>query len=189
MQLKYKVNMHLDAEGLAVDLIAGGFDLLSGAISNSPPRKEKDVDPTIFALKSFLINKIPLLISQALVPVLIASHISPEHCVERALTHVDSSVFPSISLGMIKESVLSDVRQQFLFSCVLHSLIAAGSVDRLLGEQPFVAIPDSSSRYLKHILVEECTADSDRIGQLIDDLEKLDGNAGAICLAITEVSS
>jgi mediator of RNA polymerase II transcription subunit 5 len=189
MQLKYKVNMHLDAEGLAVDLVVGGFDLLSGATSSAPARKGKDADPAIFSLKSFLINKIPLLLSQALVPILIAHHISPEHCIERALTHVDSSVFPSVSVGMIKESVLSDVRQQFLFSCVLHSLIRAESVARLLEEQPFTAVPDSSSRYVKDMLVEECTSDSERIGQLVDDLEKLDGNAGAICLAITEVST
>jgi mediator of RNA polymerase II transcription subunit 5 len=88
---------------------------------------------------------------------------------------------------MISESVLSDVRQQFLFSCVLHSLLRAESVEGLLGEQPFTPVPDPATRYVKETLVEECSSDSERIGQLIEELEKLDGNAGAISNTIAEV--
>jgi mediator of RNA polymerase II transcription subunit 5 len=43
------------------------------------------------------------------------------------------------------------------------------------------------SRYTKEILVDRCANDPERAVQLVDELEKLDGNGGAISLALTEV--
>jgi hypothetical protein len=57
----------------------------------------------------------------------------------------------------------------------------------LLGEQPFTPIPEQSTKLIKDTLFQECILDSERVGELAETLEKLDGNAGAIALAIAEV--
>jgi mediator of RNA polymerase II transcription subunit 5 len=180
LQLRYKLNQQFDAESAAIDLIVGGFDLLSSALSQTEPLQD------LFAYKSFLINKTPYFINNMLVPLMSTPAMS-EHCVQQAMAHVDPSVFPSMSLGMVNRSLLSDLRQQFLFSCVTHSLIHAESVEKLLGEQPFSTIPDPTKRLVKEVLVEECSSDSEKHKELVEGLEKLDGNAGAISLALAEV--
>jgi mediator of RNA polymerase II transcription subunit 5 len=177
--MSYKIDLQLDVESLAIDLVVATFDLLSCAIVR------KESDQTIFTFKTFLINKIPTLLAK-----LSASMYSsdrPEFCIGQALNHVDPTVFPSVSYGMMSNSPLQDVRQEFLFSCTLHSLLRTESIEGLLGESPFTSPPKPASRYAKESLVEQCSSDSERIGQLIEQLEKLDGNAGAISLTVTEV--
>jgi mediator of RNA polymerase II transcription subunit 5 len=179
LQMKYKVNIQTDIESEAVDLVVGSFDLLAYAMARKEP------DQVMFALKSFLINKIPIVISN-----LSASMYSSdraEYCIVQAMSHVDPTSFPSVSFGMLHESALQDVRQQFLFSCVLHSILRRESVDDLLGEAPFSPPPEPSSRLVKDDLYQQCAADSERITELIEQLEKLDGNAGAISTAVLQV--
>lgn len=180
LQMKYKINMQTDVESAVIDLVVGSFDLLAYAKA----RRESDL--VMFAMKSFLINKIPILVSS-----LSASMYPPdrvEDCIVQAVSHVDPTLFPSPSFGLLHESVLQDVRQQFLFSCVLHSLLRRESVDTLLGEAPFSPPPEPSSRLAKDDLYQQCAADSERITELIEQLEKLDGNAGAISAVILQVS-
>jgi mediator of RNA polymerase II transcription subunit 5 len=174
------MNLQLDVDSLAIDLVVASFDLLSCAIVR------KESDQTIFTFKSFLINKIPTLL--ATLSASMYSSDRPEFCIGQALNHVDPAVFPSVSYGMMSDSRLQDVRQEFLFSCTLHSLLRAESIEGLLGEAPFTSPPKPASRYTKESLVEQCSSDSERIGQLIEELEKLDGNAGAISLTVTEVA-
>jgi mediator of RNA polymerase II transcription subunit 5 len=180
LQTRYKVNLQVDVEALSIDLIVGAFDILSSAVS----RKE-NVD-MVFALKSFLINKIPLFLTN-----LAASMYSsdrPEYCLGQALSRVDPSIFPPPSFGMMSDNTLQDVRQEFLFSCTLHSILRSSNMEALLGEQPtFSQPPDPSSRYIKETLVEQASSDPDKITQLIEELDKLNGNAGAISWAVVEV--
>lgn len=140
----------------------------------------------MFALKSFHTNKIPLLIS-ALSPSMFVP-LTPEFCISQAMTHVDLTIFPAPSYGMMSNSPLQDVRQEFLFSCVLHALLQAESIEALLTESPFTPIPSPDRRYTKDRLLQQITAGSDRISQIIKELEALDGNAGAIVAAVTEVN-
>jgi mediator of RNA polymerase II transcription subunit 5 len=180
LQTKYKVNLQVDVETLAIDLVVGAFDILSSAVS----RKEND--QTIFALKSFLINKIPLLLTN--LSATMYSSERPEYCLAQALSRVDNVVFPPPSFGMMSDNTLQDVRQEFLFSCTLHSILRSSSIEALLGEQPtFSQPPDPSARYIKETLMEQANSDPDKITQLIEQLDKLNGNAGAISWAIVEV--
>lgn len=80
---------------------------------------------------------------------------------------------------------LSDVRQAFLNACVLHGQITAGAVERLLGEQPTQSLP--GNRYQKRALLDQCKSNFDKISAYINEMENLDGNAGAIVGAVTEV--
>jgi mediator of RNA polymerase II transcription subunit 5 len=140
----------------------------------------------MFCLKSFLINKIPTLLT-ALAGSMFEP-LTPEFCISDALQHVDLNAFPSFALGMISDSPLQDVRQEFIYACILHGLLPVGSVERLLGETPFNPPPSQETRYHKDILVQRCVTEPGKAAQLVDELEKLDGNGGAIVVALTQVS-
>ena len=135
--------------------------------------------------KSFHTNKIPLLVSE-LAPSMFLP-LTPEFCISQAMTRVDNTVFPAPSYGMMSDSLLQDVRQEFLFACALHSLLRAESIETLLGESPFTLAPTPDRRYTKGGLLQQISGGTDVVSQLITELENLDGNAGAIVAAVTEV--
>ncbi|KAF2399114.1 Med5-domain-containing protein [Trichodelitschia bisporula] len=168
-----------DTQQLVVDLIVASFDLLLSATERN------ESGQTIDSLKSFLINKIPALLVSLMGSMY--PSVTPEFCIAQALQHVDPNAFPPFSSGMISNSTLQEVRQEFLFACVLHSLLPAENIDRLLGETPLAYPPNPHSRYLKEDLLQQCANDPGKVIQLITELEKLDGNAGAIVHAVTEV--
>jgi mediator of RNA polymerase II transcription subunit 5 len=166
-----------------VDLILAAFDILA----NATFRNERAQTTNI--LRSFLINKIPLLLS-----VLSSSLFPPltsEFCITEALRHVDTTVFPTLS-NMFDETsnnnMFSDsVRQDFCFACCLHGLLEESSIEELLGDIPMQSLP-AGGRYLKEDLVQQCLSDPERAEGLIDELEHMDGNVGAVSHAITEAS-
>jgi len=165
---------------MATDLITAAFDILANAMYRN------DQSQTIFYLKSFLINKVPILLTQ------LSGSIFPmtvEMCITQALSHVDPHAFPSFSQGfddiMGSNTSLADVRQDFLNACALHGLIAAGTVERLLGEAPMQGPP--AKRYERKELLNQCKTNFDKVSLYIDELENLDGNAGAIVAAVTDV--
>lgn len=113
--------------------------------------------------------------------------LTPQMCIIQALQHVDVHIFPPFGMGMLSNSVLNEVRQEFIYGCTLHGLLPVDSVDQLLGETPFEPPPTPESRYHKNILSQKCANEPGKAVQLIGELEKLDGNAGAIVGAVTEV--
>ena len=171
-----------DVQSTAIDLILASFDILANAISRSERSQTKTI------LRSFLINKVPLLFTT-----LSASFFPPltsEYCITEALSHVDSNIFPTFS-SMFDESsnnnMFSDsVRQDFCFSCCLHGLLEESSIETLLGDIPMQSLP-AGGRYVKEDLVQQCLSDPEKVEGLIDELEHMDGNVGAVSQAITEV--
>jgi mediator of RNA polymerase II transcription subunit 5 len=167
---------------MATDLITAAFDILANAMYRSEPSQ------TIFCLKSFLVNKIPLILTQISPSVF---PMTPEICITQALNHVDPNAFPAFSQGfddmMGNNNSLADVRQDFLNACALHGLVTTATVERLLGETPMQGPPET--RYDKKMLFEQCKNNFDKISMYIDELDNLDGNAGAIAGAIVEVCS
>ncbi|KAF2845791.1 mediator of RNA polymeras-like protein II transcription subunit 5 [Plenodomus tracheiphilus IPT5] len=167
---------------MAVDLITASFDVLANAMYRSEPAS------TMFCLKSFLVNKVPILLAQ------LSASIFPmtlEMCITQALSHVDPNAFPAFSQGfddmMGNNSSLSDVRQDFLNACALHSLLPTAAVERLLGETPMQGPPET--RFDKKQLLDQCKSNFEKVGTYIDELDNLDGNAGAIVGAVTEFIS
>jgi mediator of RNA polymerase II transcription subunit 5 len=79
------------------------------------------------------------------------------------------------------------VRQEFCWACALHGLIPESAIEVLLGEITYQSLPEGG-KWVKEKLVNECMADSERIYGLINELEKMDGNVGAVCQALVEVS-
>ena len=131
-------------------------------------------------------NKLPAFFAAMSVASIVP--IPMEMCISQALSRLDPNAFPSFSqmFSMQGSSVLSDARQEFLFACASHRLIPESSIERLLGENPMQTLP-MGGPYIKHELVSQINANFERASQLIGELESMEGNAGAIVGAITEV--
>ncbi|KAF2178098.1 Med5-domain-containing protein [Zopfia rhizophila CBS 207.26] len=175
---RYKI----DTQNTATDLVTAAFDVLANAMYRS------ESNQAMFCLKSFLVNKVPLLLTQ------LAASIYPmtaEFCITQALSHVDPNAFPAFSQGfddmMGNNNSLSDVRQDFLNACALHNLIPTNTIERLLGETPMQGPPET--KYTKKDLLNQCKETFEKVNMFIDELENLDGNGGAIVGAVTEFIS
>jgi mediator of RNA polymerase II transcription subunit 5 len=78
------------------------------------------------------------------------------------------------------------VREEFCSACALHGLIEREHVERILGESSMSYEP-SQEKYSKEKLVQSCLSDPDKIQALVRDMDKMDGNVGAVCQALVEV--
>lgn len=141
---------------------------------------------TMFLFRSFLVNKLPAFFATMLAASMVSIPI--EICISNALSRLDPNTFPSFSqmFSMQGNTVLSDVRQEFLFACASHKLIPESSIERLLGENPMQTLP-VGGQLIKDDLVSQIYANPERAEQLINDIESMEGNANAIVGAITEV--
>ncbi|OJD36145.1 mediator of rna polymerase ii transcription subunit 5 [Diplodia corticola] len=178
LHARYKV----DYQSMAVGLITASFDVLA---ANTTYRSESN--EAIFNFRSFLINKVP-----SLVAILAGSMFpttTPELCITQALNHIDRNAFPSFSQTFDMapvNSLLSDVRQDFLVACALHQLVPESSIERLLGETPMSSVP-VGGKYVKENLVAQCSTNFERVEELLNEIEGMDGNAGAIVGAMTDI--
>ncbi|KAL8861162.1 MAG: hypothetical protein Q9178_002378 [Gyalolechia marmorata] len=166
---------------LIIDLILAAFDILANAMYRVEPQR------TITTLRSFLVNKLPVFLSNY--TSITFPPFSIESCISQALLRIDPTAFPSLSQMFdlsTKSNVVSEARQDFLFSCALHHLIPEGNIEVLLGDVPMQSLP-ASGRYMKIDLVTQCTTNPTKIEELIGELENMDGNAGEIAGALFEV--
>ncbi|KAL4964826.1 putative RNA polymerase II mediator complex subunit Nut1 [Aspergillus stella-maris] len=179
--LNYLLNRYAGHyEVLIEEIITAAFDVLSNAVYRNESGR------TMLLLRSFLVNKLPPFFSTMLSVSMVS--LSMEVCLSHALSRIDPNTFPSFSqmFSMQGNTALSDVRQEFLFSCASHKLIPESSIERLLGENPMQTLPTGGS-FVKDDLVAQINANHERAEQLISDIESTEGNAGAIVGAITEV--
>ncbi|KAL4879714.1 mediator of RNA polymerase II transcription subunit 5 [Aspergillus karnatakaensis] len=177
--LNYLLNRYAGHyEVLIEEIITASFDVLSNAMY----RNESSWSMLLF--RSFLVNKLPPFFAAMLSVSMVT--LPMEVCISHALSRIDPNTFPSFSqmFSMQNNTALSDVRQEFLFSCASHKLIPESSIERLLGENPMQALPVG---YIKDDLVAQISANHERAEQLIGGIELTEGNAGAIVGAITEV--
>ncbi|OJJ53117.1 hypothetical protein ASPSYDRAFT_51221 [Aspergillus sydowii CBS 593.65] len=179
--LNYLLNRYAGHyEALIEEIITATFDVLSNAMYR------KESSRTMLLLRSFLVNKLPPFFSTMLSISMVT--LPMEVCISHALSRIDPNTFPSFSqmFSMQGNTALSDVRQEFLFSCASHKLIPEASIERLLGENPMQTLPVGGS-FVKDELVAQINANHERAEQLISGIESTEGNAGAIVGAITEV--
>lgn len=166
---------------LVTELILAAFDILANAMYRAEPQR------TITILRSFLVNKLPAFLGNY--TAINFAPFSIETCISQALLRIDPTAFPSLSQMFdfsSKSSIVSEARQEFLFSCALHQLIPEGSIENLLGDVPMQSLP-ASGKYMKADLVSECTTNPAKIEDLIGELENMEGNAGEIAGALFEV--
>ncbi|KAJ0420789.1 mediator complex, subunit Med5 [Aspergillus carlsbadensis] len=179
--LNYLLNRYAGHyEILIQEIITAAFDVLSNAMYRNESSR------TMLLFRSFLVNKLPTFFA-AMLSVSMVS-LPMEVCIGHALSRLDPNTFPSFSqmFSMQGNSSLSDVRQEFLFSCASHKLIPESSIERLLGENPMQTLPVGGP-LVKDDLIGQISANHERAEQLISDIESTEGNAAAIVGAITEV--
>ncbi|KAI9658537.1 MAG: mediator complex subunit [Trizodia sp. TS-e1964] len=173
-----------DISTLTIDLVTASFDTLSNAMFRNESAQ------ALFLLRSFVVNKLPVLISTLSASMF--PPLTPGFCITQALNHVDPQAFPSFSSffdNLNDGGVFTfDVRQEFLFGCCLHELIPESSIEILLGEIPMQTLP-AVGKYIKEQLVLQCQTDPERIEGLLGEIDGMTGNAGAVAGAITEVIS
>ncbi|KAI4228824.1 MAG: hypothetical protein L6R36_001326 [Xanthoria steineri] len=177
LSARYKGNLPV----LVTELILAAFDILANAMYRAEPQR------TITILRSFLVNKLPAFLGNY--TAINFAPLSIETCISQALLRIDPTAFPSLSQMFdfsSKSSIVSEARQEFLFSCALHQLIPEGSIENLLGDVPMQSLP-ASGRYMKADLVSECTTNPAKIEDLIGELENMEGNAGEIAGALFEI--
>ncbi|KAJ5483869.1 Mediator of RNA polymerase II transcription subunit 5 [Penicillium diatomitis] len=167
-------------EVLVVDLTTAAFDVLCNGVHRNESSR------TMFLFRSFLVNKLPAFFAAMMAASMVP--IPMEMCITQALNRLDPNSFPSFSqmFSMQGSSILSDARQEFLFACASHRLIQESSIERLLGENPMQTVPVGGP-YQKDDLISQINNSPARAEQLIGEIESMEGNAGAIVGAITEV--
>ncbi|KAG6031713.1 hypothetical protein E4U19_007962 [Claviceps sp. Clav32 group G5] len=164
-----------------IDLILASFDVLANAVFRSEASRDAHL------LKSFLISKLPLIICQLCTGFDINS---TEFCITEALNRVDTTIFPTTSL-MFDETrsnnpYTESVREEFCTACALHGLVQRDHVERILGETS-MSYESSLEKHSKDRLVQDCFADAEKMQGLIRDVEKIDGNVGAVAHALVDI--
>lgn len=155
--------------------------MLANAVLRSSGKEDAQL------LRSFLINKVPLLLSQLFPPGFSVE--AAEVCLTQALSQIDTNLFPTPSL-IFDESrhnnpYTESSREEFCGACVLHGLVNRGHVERILGE---MSIGYEPKKYSKDDLVQDYLSQTNKIKGVVADLDKMDGNVGAVCQALVEVS-
>ncbi|KAI1772929.1 Med5-domain-containing protein [Hypoxylon cercidicola] len=173
-----------DIQSTTIDLILASFDVLANIVF----RNESQHQQVGHVLRSYLINKLPLLL--ATLATSMFPPLSAQFCITEALSQVDTNAFPTLSAlfdeAHNNNTFTDSVRQDFCFACCLHGLIPESSIEGLLGEITYQTLPQAG-RYVKEQLVEECMGDPERMLRLISELDNMDGNVGAVCQALAEV--
>lgn len=172
-----------DMQQTAVDLILVSFDIVANAASFRQSPKAAHV------LRSYLTNKVPLLLGSFAASGSGLYPFNTAACVEHAVRQVSSTTFPNMSDYISSRSgntLTEGTREDFLFACCLHGLIPESQIEPILNETCYNSLP-TEGRLVKETLVQQCLADPERAVQLVKDVEKCNGNVGAISRALTEV--
>ncbi|EPS42301.1 hypothetical protein H072_3723 [Dactylellina haptotyla CBS 200.50] len=174
--IHHLLNRYKELSGqAALDLIIAALDCITNAISRT------ESSSTVALFRHFLVNKIPLLLIRFNL-----GEIQAQYVISQALQKSGSnplSLDPTLDTMML--DLPNDIKQEFLFACALHMIIEEASVEEILGDVPLQTM--AKQRYTQEDLVTECMMDQDRLERLINEIEELDGNSGAIVGAVVEM--
>ncbi|EME44832.1 hypothetical protein DOTSEDRAFT_24495 [Dothistroma septosporum NZE10] len=163
-----------DSQSLVSDLLVATFDVLTNAMLRKESRQNVKV------IRSFLVNKVPVIISTL-------SGISAESCIQMALIPggmISMNPLPPITNGATEtREHLTAARLDLLQACHLHGLISEATVAAIL--QSSVALP-RVQKLNKDSLISQCANNVSRLESLVEDLDGMQGNAGAISGCIVE---
>lgn len=159
-----------DPQTAAVDLLIASFDVLTNALLRHEPRQ------SVRFIRSFICNKVPLLLNSLL------GFNGPgacESCIQMSFMAITMDPLAPLSTGATEaRDVLKKTRLEFLFACALHSLVSERVIASLVQEQS-VTMP-KTTRYTKDGLMTQTSNNTGRLDTVIQELDALNGNAGAI---------
>ena len=175
---------------IAPDFLTAVIDVITNAlVRNEPPS-------TLFLLRSFLCNKVPLLLNRISPLALTSFAISETFSLTDVATLMNlppsqfepyafnSNTNPDLMFG----DITVDLRQDFLFACALHGVIGEQDIQGILGELPLGAM-SAQGRYDHRELQSQCITDPGRIERLLEEIESVEGNSGAVVMALFEVQA
>jgi len=171
-----------DTKSMVSEFVMATFDTLATAVNPLHPASQSQT----FLLRSFIINKVPLILTRIFLP---------QETLNAVLSQVLLRIDPAVLSGASSNpfgasgdmfSIPQDIRQEFLFALALHGLIEEAAIQGILGELPMMTLP-ASGRYSSEDLISQCQLDPDRVERMLEELEGLDGNAGAVSLAVVEI--
>jgi mediator of RNA polymerase II transcription subunit 5 len=147
----------------------------------------------VFILRSFLSNKVPLLLSG---PWLTIPPLEVNDWLQYALSRVDSGSLSNISASRADPLAKSgrgadlfalpvDVRQEFLFACSLHNIFEESAIQAILGDLPSQA--GASQKLHEQDLIHMFQQDPDKIERHMEEIGTMDGNSGAVVKAVVQV--
>jgi len=169
-----------DYQSMAVDLLIASFDVLTNAMVRREPRQSVKV------IRSFVCNKLPLVLA-VLAGFIAASGMTLESCIQMAfMSSITEDILPPITAGAsdVRE-VLKRTKLEFLQACALHQLVSEETIAQILRE-PSIALP-RVIKYTRDGLVAQCNSNVGRLEGLIDELQGLQGNAGAVAGCVVQV--
>lgn len=168
-----------DPQSLVVDLLVASFDVLTNCMLTKESRQDVKI------VRSFICNKLPILIT------MVASNMQPplqsDECIQMALMPggmISIDPLPPLSTGAtdIRDS-LKTTRLEFLQACVLHGLLTEQTVAQILQES--VALP-RVVKLNKDSLAAQCTNNTSKLGEYVEELAGMQGNVGAIAGCIVD---
>lgn len=165
-----------------MELVTAALETLVCA-SNRGTTTEK-----IFIVRSFLVNKLPSLLS-------IASSLSYEplnatFLLSEAFMRFDPSIYSVFAQGFAlnpgSSDLLAQSRKDLVLACSLHGFIPHAQVPQLLNadQSQTFSRPD---KVQKDNLLKSAYADASKISGILDGMESMDGNAGSYAEALGEV--
>ncbi|GAB7364892.1 hypothetical protein MBLNU230_g5683t1 [Neophaeotheca triangularis] len=166
-----------DLQSLIVDLLIASFDNLANSMLRHESR------PQVKLVRSFICNKLPLFfvgLSGSMIP-----PFTVENCIQMAFTAINMNPVPPMtrdSTGVKDQLQLT--RLEFLQACHLHQLISEPAISAVLGEPP-LALP-RVTRLTKEGLLAQCNNNTTKLESLIEDLDGMQGNCGAIATCVVE---
>ncbi|KAA8894440.1 mediator complex, subunit Med5 [Sphaerosporella brunnea] len=177
-----------DANTMVMDFITAVIDVISNALVRGEPPS------TLFLLRSFLCNKVPLIINRISPSPMMSSYAISQSFLRTDVTALMN--LPTPQFDPLRNSsnsgtdalfgdITIDLRQDFLFACALHGVIGEQDIQGILGELPLGAMP--SGRYNYREIQGQCAADPRRVDQLLEEIEGVEGNSGAVVRALYEI--
>jgi mediator of RNA polymerase II transcription subunit 5 len=178
-----------DTNTMVMDFVTAVIDVISNALlRNEPPS-------TLFLLRSFLCNKVPLILNR-----ISPSSLTSSYAISQSFLRTDVATLVGLPTShfdpfgnssnsgtdAIFGDITVDLRQDFLFACALHSVIGEQDIQGILGELPLGAM-SGSGRYDYREILAQCAADPGRVDQLLEEIEGVEGNSGAVVKALFEV--
>lgn len=165
-----------DAQTAAVDLVLASFDVLTNCIlNNGTPHSQKNV-------RSFICNKLPLLLTSLST---FTGSAAVETCISMALVSVNLEPLAPLGAGAAEvRDALKKTRVEFLQTCMLHSLVTESTVSTIIQDQPVSQL--KVARYNKAALLSQCSNNTSRLEVLLQELDAMHGNAGAIAGCVVD---
>ena len=179
-----------EANVMVADFITAVVDVITNALARN------ESTSTLFLLRSFLCNKVPLILNR-----ISPSSLASSYAISQTFLRTDVGMLVNLapstfepfsdssntSPDMMFGDITIDLRQDFLFACALHGVIGEQEIQGILGELPMSAMP-SSGRYDYRMIMSECNVDPSRVDRLLEETEGVEGNSGAVVAALFEAS-